>query len=92
VLVATDVASRGIDVDKTHACDQLRNPGAGGNLCAPYRQTGRAGETGAALSFCSADEKTYLKNIHKLIHKNIDVVTHTRLPLTNRDGYPGIVI
>jgi ATP-dependent RNA helicase RhlE len=38
-------------------------------------RTGRAGEAGAALSFCSTDEKPYLKNIHKLIHKNIDVVT-----------------
>jgi ATP-dependent RNA helicase RhlE len=75
VLVATDVASRGIDVDKLSHVINYEIPEQAETYVHRIGRTGRAGETGAALSFCSADEKPYLKNIHKLIHKNIDVVT-----------------
>ncbi len=75
VLVATDVASRGIDVDKLTHVINYEIPEQAETYVHRIGRTGRAGETGAALSFCSADEKTYLKNIHKLIHRNIDVVT-----------------
>ncbi len=75
VLVATDVASRGIDVDKLTHVINYEIPEQAETYVHRIGRTGRAGETGAALSFCSADEKAYLKNIHKLIHKNIDVVT-----------------
>ena len=75
VLVATDVASRGIDVDKLSHVINYEIPEQAETYVHRIGRTGRAGEAGAALSFCSADEKTYLKNIHKLIHKNIDVVT-----------------
>jgi ATP-dependent RNA helicase RhlE len=77
VLVATDVASRGIDVDKLSHVINYEIPEQAETYVHRIGRTGRAGETGAALSFCSADEKPYLKNIHKLIHQNIDVVdTH----------------
>ena len=75
VLVATDVASRGIDVDKLSHVINYEIPEQAETYVHRIGRTGRAGETGAAMSFCSADEKPYLKNIHKLIHKNIDVVT-----------------
>ncbi|MCX6305719.1 MAG: DEAD/DEAH box helicase [Bacteroidetes bacterium] len=75
VLVATDVASRGIDVDKLSHVINYEIPEQAETYVHRIGRTGRAGETGAALSFCSADERPYLKNIHKLIHKNIDVVT-----------------
>jgi len=75
VLVATDVASRGIDVDKLSHVINYEIPEQAETYVHRIGRTGRAGEAGAALSFCSADEKAYLKNIHKLIHRNIDVVT-----------------
>jgi len=75
VLVATDVASRGIDVDKLTHVINYEIPEQAETYVHRIGRTGRAGETGVALSFCSADEKPYLKNIHKLIHRNIEVVT-----------------
>jgi ATP-dependent RNA helicase RhlE len=75
VLVATDVASRGIDVDKLSHVINYEIPEQPETYVHRIGRTGRAGEAGAALSFCSTDEKPYLKNIHKLIHRNIDVVT-----------------
>ena len=75
VLVATDVASRGIDVDKLSHVINYEIPEQAETYVHRIGRTGRAGKYGTALSFCSADEKIYLKNIHKLIHKNIEVVT-----------------
>jgi ATP-dependent RNA helicase RhlE len=75
VLVATDVASRGIDVDKLSHVINYEIPEQPETYVHRIGRTGRAGETGAALSFCSTEEKKYLQNIHKLIHRNIDVVT-----------------
>jgi len=75
VLVATDVASRGIDVDKLSHVINYEIPEQAETYVHRIGRTGRAGEAGAAYSFCSSDEKPYLKNIHKLIHRNIDVIT-----------------
>jgi ATP-dependent RNA helicase RhlE len=75
VLVATDVASRGIDVDKLSHVINYEIPEQAETYVHRIGRTGRAGEAGSALSFCSSDERPYLKNIHKLIHQNIDVVT-----------------
>jgi len=74
VLVATDVASRGIDVDKLSHVINYEIPEQAETYVHRIGRTGRAGETGAAISFCSFEEKPYLKNIHKLIHGNIEVV------------------
>jgi ATP-dependent RNA helicase RhlE len=75
VLVATDVASRGIDVDKLSHVINYEIPEQPETYVHRIGRTGRAGETGIALSFCSVDEKPYLKSIHKLINHNINVVT-----------------
>ncbi|MGP8217587.1 MAG: DEAD/DEAH box helicase [Bacteroidia bacterium] len=75
VLVATDLASRGIDVDKLTHVINFEIPEQAETYVHRIGRTGRAGESGVALSFCNAEERPYLKNIHKLIRKNIDVVT-----------------
>jgi ATP-dependent RNA helicase RhlE len=75
VLVATDVASRGIDVDKLTHVINFEIPEQAETYVHRIGRTGRAGEAGEALSFCSANEKPYLRDIHKLIRKNIDVVS-----------------
>lgn len=75
VLVATDVASRGIDVDKLTHVINFEIPEQAETYVHRIGRTGRAGEAGEALSFCSANEQPYLRDIHKLIRKNINVVS-----------------
>lgn len=74
VLVATDIASRGIDVDKLTHVINFEIPEQAETYVHRIGRTGRAGETGTALSFCTQDELPYLKDIHKLLKRNIDVV------------------
>lgn len=77
VLVATDIASRGIDVDKLSHVINYEIPEQAETYVHRIGRTGRAGSSGIALSFCTQDEIPYLKDINKLIKKNIDVVkTH----------------
>jgi ATP-dependent RNA helicase RhlE len=75
VLVATDIASRGIDIDGvSHVVnyDLTHEPEA---YVHRIGRTARAGATGAAVSFCSADEKSNLRAIEKLIRQSIPVRT-----------------
>jgi len=74
ILVATDIASRGIDVDKLTHVINFEIPEQAETYVHRIGRTGRAGESGTALSFCTRDEMPYLKDINKLINKNIDVV------------------
>jgi ATP-dependent RNA helicase RhlE len=74
VLVATDVASRGIDIDKLSHVINYEIPEQAETYVHRIGRTGRAGAHGIALSFCTSDEKSYMKNIHKLIRKEISVV------------------
>ncbi|SEI41788.1 ATP-dependent RNA helicase RhlE [Dyadobacter sp. SG02] len=74
VLVATDIAARGIDVDDLTHVINYEIPNIPETYVHRIGRTGRAGAKGIALSFCDKEEKTYLKDIHKLIAKNIPVV------------------
>lgn len=74
VLVATDIASRGIDVDKLSHVINFEIPEQAETYVHRIGRTGRAGSNGTALSFCSVDEKPYLRSISKLISRNIPVV------------------
>ncbi len=77
ILVATDIASRGIDVDRLIHVINFEIPEQAETYVHRIGRTGRAGESGIALSFCTDDEKPYLNDINKLIKQNIDVVkTH----------------
>mgnify|MGYP003444202021 FL=1 len=71
ILVATDIASRGIDVDKLTHVINYEIPEQAETYVHRIGRTGRAGNSGIALSFCAQDELSYLKDIHKLIKKNI---------------------
>lgn len=71
ILVATDIASRGIDVDKLTHVINYEIPEQPETYVHRIGRTGRAGSTGIALSFCTHEELPYLKDIHKLIKKNI---------------------
>jgi ATP-dependent RNA helicase RhlE len=76
-LVATDIASRGIDVDKLSHVINFDMPEVAETYVHRIGRTGRKGESGIALSFCDSEEMPYLKSINKLINKQIPVVkTH----------------
>lgn len=71
VLVATDIAARGIDVDELTHVINYELPNIPETYVHRIGRTGRAGLSGIALSFCEAEELQYLKDIHKLIGKEI---------------------
>lgn len=75
ILVATDIASRGIDVDKLSHVINFEIPEQAETYVHRIGRTGRAGSQGTALSLCTRDELPYLKDINKLIRKNIEVVS-----------------
>lgn len=74
LLIATDIAARGIDIDELSHVINYEIPNIPETYVHRIGRTGRAGLGGKALSFCDADEKAYLKDIHKLITKTIPTV------------------
>ncbi len=73
VLVATDIAARGIDVDELTHVINYELPNVPETYVHRIGRTGRAGHSGIALSFCEYEEIPYLKDIQKLIGKGIDI-------------------
>lgn len=73
LLVATDVASRGIDVKELSHVINHDIPEQAEAYVHRIGRTGRAGANGIAISFCSPEEKWLLKNIHEYMGKNIPV-------------------
>lgn len=74
ILIATDVAARGIDIDNLDAVINFDIPNVSETYVHRIGRTGRAGNTGTAYSFCSADEKVYIKDIQQLINTAIPVM------------------
>jgi ATP-dependent RNA helicase RhlE len=74
VLVATDLASRGIDVDRLSHVINYEIPDQSENYIHRIGRTGRAGLAGVALSFCDMEEREYLRDINKLISIPIPVI------------------
>lgn len=83
VLVATDIAARGIDVDDLEYVINYEIPNISETYVHRIGRTGRAGAKGTAFSFCDAEEKIHLKNIEKLIGKKIPVINDHPFPLEN---------
>ncbi|MFH0843743.1 MAG: DEAD/DEAH box helicase [Bacteroidota bacterium] len=82
VLVATDIAARGIDVDDLEYVINYEIPNISETYVHRIGRTGRAGAGGPAISFCDAEEKIYLRDIEKLITKKIEIVDDHPYPLT----------
>jgi ATP-dependent RNA helicase RhlE len=74
VLVATDIAARGIDIDELSHVFNNDLPEVPETYVHRIGRTGRAGNNGTAISFCSSDEMQQLKDIQKLIGKQIPVI------------------
>tara|TARA_R110000868_G_scaffold1389_21_gene10822 strand:+ start:6898 stop:8136 length:1239 start_codon:yes stop_codon:yes gene_type:complete len=81
ILIATDVAARGIDIDNLDAVINFDLPNVPETYVHRIGRTARAGNSGASYSLCSADEKPYVATIQKLINLQIDVVDMHPYPL-----------
>lgn len=71
ILVATDIAARGIDVDSLSHVINYELPDEPETYVHRIGRTGRAGLSGTAISFCDHEEQSLLRNIRKLINKDI---------------------
>ena len=83
VLVATDIAARGIDIDELEYVINYEIPNIAETYVHRIGRTGRAGARGKALSFSDSEEKSYIRDIESLISKKIKVVENHPYPLTN---------
>jgi len=81
VLVATDIAARGIDIDELSTVINYELPNIPETYVHRIGRTGRAGASGVSMSFCDAEEKDFLRDIEKLIGKQIPVVTNQPYPM-----------
>jgi ATP-dependent RNA helicase RhlE len=86
VLVATDIAARGIDIDQLPFVINFDLPNIPETYVHRIGRTGRAGNGGLAISFCSKDEHGYWKDIQKLI--KVDVKTVNDHPYPWHSGSP----
>ncbi len=84
VLVATDIAARGIDIDKLKYVINFDIPEAAETYIHRIGRSGRAGEAGIALSLCEPEENAYVKDIEKLANKKINVAKDHPFPQTEK--------
>ena len=81
ILIATDVAARGIDINELDAVVNFDLPNIPETYVHRIGRTGRAGNIGTAYSLCSADEKTYIKKIQESINVQIPIEENHPYPL-----------
>lgn len=74
VLIATDIAARGIDIDDISHVINYDLPNVSEDYVHRIGRTARAGASGKAISFCDSEEKAFLKDIEKLINKQITII------------------
>ena len=80
VLVATDIAARGIDVDGVSHVINYDLPNIPESYVHRIGRTARAGREGQAISLCAPDERAFLRDIEKLIRAKVPVITLPGLP------------
>ena len=81
ILIATDVASRGLDISNLDAVINFDVSNVPELYVHRIGRTGRAGESGVSYTFCSADEKKYIIDIQNLIQQNIPIEENHPYPL-----------
>ncbi len=91
VLVATDIAARGIDVSELAAVINYELPNVPETYVHRIGRTGRAGRSGVAISFCNYDELAYLRDIEKLTRKKLPVVENHPWPMEIMQAAPKAV-
>jgi len=88
VLVATDIAARGIDIEELSLVINYDLPNIPETYVHRIGRTGRASASGIAISFCDAEERAFLRDIQKLIDQKIPVVTEHPFLVDGIDGTP----
>ncbi len=83
-LVATDIAARGIDIDKLRYVINYEIPNESESYVHRIGRSGRAGEEGIAISLCEPEENAYVRDIEKLIKQKIEVITDNPFPQTDK--------
>ena len=81
VLVATDIAARGIDIHELPLVINFDLPNVPETYVHRIGRTGRAGRSGLAISFCNSDELAYLRDIEKLTKQAIPVIEDHPWPM-----------
>jgi ATP-dependent RNA helicase RhlE len=84
VLVATDIAARGIDIDKLSYVLNYDIPNEPETYVHRIGRCGRAGEEGISISICEPEENVFVKDIEKLIKKNIQEIKNHPFPQTEK--------
>ena len=84
VLVATDIAARGIDIDKLRFVLNFDIPNEPETYVHRIGRCGRAGEEGISISICEPEENVFLKDIEKLTRQTIKVVEENPYPQTDK--------
>ncbi len=84
VLVATDIAARGIDIDKLSYVLNYDIPNESETYVHRIGRCGRAGETGVSISICEPEENEYVRDIEKLIKQKIQEVQNHPFPQTDK--------
>ncbi|WP_396209655.1 DEAD/DEAH box helicase [Flavobacterium sp.] len=88
ILVATDIAARGIDIEQLPFVINFDIPNISETYVHRIGRTGRAGNSGLAISFCGKDEKPYWQDIEKLIRMKVKVVTDHPFTWKDEDVNP----
>lgn len=91
LLVATDIAARGIDIDELSHVINYNLPNIPETYVHRIGRTGRAGLSGIAISFCEDEEIPYLKDIEKLTKQKIPVITDHPYPMIIPQPAPAAV-
>jgi ATP-dependent RNA helicase RhlE len=84
VLVATDIAARGIDIDKLGYVINYDIPNIAETYVHRIGRSGRAGEAGIAISICEPEENAFVKEIEKLINRKIQLTDNNPFPQTEK--------
>lgn len=84
LLVATDIASRGIDIDSMDYVINFNIPETPETYVHRIGRTGRAGRAGESISICEPEENVFLRDVEKLIKKKIEVIKDHPFPQTDK--------
>lgn len=84
VLVATDIAARGIDIDKLKYVINYDIPNIAETYVHRIGRSGRAGDEGVSISICEPEENSYIRDIEKLIDQKIEIIKDNPFPQTDK--------
>jgi len=84
VLVATDIAARGIDINKLRYVINYDIPNVPETYVHRIGRSGRAGEEGVSISICEPEENAYIRGVERLIKQKIEVIKDNPYPQTDK--------